>query len=315
MNLISQLKTASKKTAKPAAPATEPPAPTVPDVPAVPASPADDIRDLDALAAMLQQLQARNQQYQTAINALIAARRVVNGWDPKPEPELIWSVRREVLEAMGDREALAQFDQEHAEKIAAEQAERRAAAQLVLEAPARAKALEGYIVDLAAEMARDVDEVFIHEEMKRVFQPSAERMLTAARAFVQAWQEMRTVESTLKGSLRLAHYSIQGDRNTGYDMTLIGKPNQGDLLPNLIEGLAFSDLADLNRQYHGLDDALARQISQRLKEYGISPGVLYVYHPGAASDERPIYAPDPNPPSKRPQEIPFAAATVVTIHN
>lgn len=186
MNLISQLKTASKKSAKPAAPVTEPPAPTVPTVPAVPASPADDIRDLDALTAMLQQLQARNQQYQTAINALIAARRVVNGWDPKPEPELIWSVRREVLEAMGDREALAQFDQEHAEKIAAEQAERRAAAQLVLEAPARVKALEEYIVDLAAEMARDVDEVFMHEEMKRVFQPSAERMLTAARAFVQA---------------------------------------------------------------------------------------------------------------------------------
>ncbi len=48
-------------------------------------------------------------------------------------------------------------------------------------------------------MARDVDEVFIHGDMKRVFQPSAERMLTAARAFVQAWQEMRTVESTLKG--------------------------------------------------------------------------------------------------------------------
>jgi hypothetical protein len=48
-------------------------------VPAISNQPADDIRDLEALAAMLQQLQARNQQYQRAIDALIAARRIVNG--------------------------------------------------------------------------------------------------------------------------------------------------------------------------------------------------------------------------------------------
>lgn len=114
---------------------------------------------------------------------------------------------------------------------------------------------------------------------------------------------------------RFTHYSVQGDRRSAYDLTLIGKRNEGDLPPHLIEGLAFSDLAELNRQYHGLDDALAREILQRLKESGISAGMLRVYHPGAETDPRPIYAQDPNPPSKRPQEIPFAAATVVTINN
>lgn len=262
---------------------------------------------------MLQQLQTRNQQYQRAIDALVAARRVVNGWDPKPEPELIWSVRREVLVAMDDQDVLARFDRDHAQDLAAEQAARHAATQQALEAPARVKALEQYIKDLAAEMAGDVDESFIHKEMKRLFEPSAQRMLTAAQAFVQAWREMRTVESSLKSAFRLTHYSVQGDRRSGYEMSLIGKANDGDLLPNLIEGVAYDDLVDLNRQFRRGDDVLSRQINQQLTEAGISAGTLRVYHPGAASDDRPIYAPDPNPPRKRPPESPFGGATVVTI--
>lgn len=281
--------------------------------PAISIHPADDVCDLEALAAMLQQLQARNQQYQRAVDALIAARRIVNGWDPKPEPELVWSVRRDVLAAMDDQEALAQFDREHAQDIAAEQAARHAANQQALEAPARVKALEQYITDLAAEMVRDVDEGFIFEEMKRIFRPSAQRMLTAARAFVQAWREMKTVEMSLKSAFRLTHYSIQGDRRTGYALTLVGKPSDDDLLPNLIEGLAYEDLVDLNQAFHGRDLELSRQISQRLDEAGVPSGLLRVYHQGASNDERQIYAPDPNPPRKRPPEIPFGAATVVTI--
>lgn len=299
MNLMSKI----KKSAPPEATS----------LPATSKQPADDICDLEALAAMLQQLQARNQQYQRAIDALIAARRIVNGWDPQPEAALVWSVRREVLASVGDQEALAQFDREHAQDLAAEQAARQAANQQALEAPARVKALEQYITDLAAEMVRDVDEGFIFEEMKRMFQPSAQRMLTAARAFVQAWREMKTVESSLKGAFRLTHYSIQGDRRSAYDMTLIGKTRDGDLLPNLIEGLAYEDLVDLNQAFHGRDPELSRQISQRLDAAGVPSGLLRVYHPGAANDERQIYAPDPNPPRKRPPEVPFGAATVVTI--
>ena len=312
MSLLSQLKTTVKKSpAKPAVPAIEPPTPAATE--SVSTSPADDICDLETLAGMLQQLQTRNQQYQRAVDALVAARRVVNGWDPKPEPELIWSVRREVLVAMDDQDALARFDRDHAQDLAAEQAARHAATQQALEAPARVKALEQYIKDLAAEMAGDVDESFIHQEMKRLFEPSAQRMLTAARAFVQAWREMRTIESRLKSTFQLNHYSVQGDRRSGYEMSLIGKTNDGDLLPNLIEGVAYDDLVDLNRQFRRGDDVLSRQINQQLTEAGISAGTLRVYHPGAASDDRPIYAPDPNPPRKRPPESPFGGATVVTI--
>ncbi|WP_281913417.1 hypothetical protein [Massilia varians] len=244
---------------------------------------------------------------------MVAARRVVNGWDPKPEPELIWSVRRDVLVAMDDQDTLARFDRDHAQDLAAEQAARHAATQQALEAPARVKALEQYITDLAAEMARDVDEGFIVTEMKRLFEPSAQRMLTAAQTFVQAWREMRTVESSLKSAFRLTHCSIQGDRRSGYEMPLIGKANDDDLLPNLIEGVAYDDLVDLNRQFRRLDDALAHQITQQLREAGVPVGMLRVYHPGAASDDRQIYAPDPNPPRKRPSESPFGGATVVTI--
>lgn len=185
MNLIPPLKTAIKKYAKPAVPTTEPPAPTPTT------QPADDISDLQALAAMLQQSQTRNQQYQRAIDALVAARRVVNSWDPKPESELAWSVRRDVLAAMGNVEALARFDRDHAQDLAAEQAARHAATQQALEAPARVKALEQYITDLAAEMARDVDEGFIFEEMTRLFQSSAQRMLTAAAPAATGWAGSR----------------------------------------------------------------------------------------------------------------------------
>lgn len=307
MNLIPQLKTAIKKSGKGPMPSADTPEPQAAPYPT------DDIRDLDALAAMLQQLQTRNQQYQRAIDALVAARRVVNGWDPKPEPELIWSVRRDVLAALGDQEALARLDQEHAQDLATEKAERLAATQQALEAPARVKALEQYITDLAAEMTRDVDEGFIFEEMKRLFQPSAQRMLEAARDFVQYWQEMRTVESALKSGLRLTHYSVQGDRRTGYDMTLISAPADGDLLPSFIEGLDHEELNALNLQFRRWDDALSHEITQRLRESGIPTGRLHVYHVGAASDERPIFAPDPNPPRKRPQESPFGRGTVVTI--
>jgi len=307
MNLIPQIKSAIKKSAKASTPATESAEPKAST------HPVDDIRDLEAVTAMLQQLQARNQQYQRAIDALIAARRVVNGWDPKPEPELIWSVRRDVLAAMDDVDAVARFDRDHAQDLAAEQAARHSATQQALEAPARVKALEQYITDLAAEMARDVDEGFIFAEMKRLFQPSAQRMLTAAQAFVQAWREMRTVESSLKSAFRLTHYSVQGDRRSAYEMTLIGKTNDDDLLPNLIEGVAYEDLVELNLQFRRFDDALSHQISQQLREAGIPAGMLRVYHPGAASDERQIYAPDPNPPRKRPPESPFGVGTVVTI--
>ena len=308
MNLISPFKSSTKKPTKSA--------PRADDVitPRAETHPANDIRDVDALAAMLQQLQTRNQQYQRAIDALVAARRIVNGWDPKPEPELIWSVRRDVLVAMGDQEALARFDQEHAQDLADEQAARQAANQKAIEAPTRVKALEQYITDLAAEMVRDVDEEFIFDEMKRLFQPSAQRMLTAAQGFAKAWQEMRTVESALKSGLRLTHYSVQGDRRAGYDMTLIGALAEGDLLPRFIEGLDHEALTDLNLQFRRWDDELSNEITQRLHAAGIPTSRLHVYHVGAPSDERPIFAPDPNPLRRRPQESPFGAGTVVTIH-
>ena len=312
MNLLSQIKTAAKKSAaKSSVPVIAPPTPATSK--SEPTNPADDICNLEDLAGMLQRLQTRNQQYQRAIDALVAARRVVNGWDPKPEPELIWSVRREVLVAMNDQDALARFDRDHAQDLATEQAARHTATQQALEAPARVKALEQYIKDLAAEMAGDVDESFIHKEMTRLFEPSAQRMLTAAQAFVQAWREMRTAESSLKSAFQLTHYSVQGDRRSGYEMSLIGKANDGDLLPTLIEGVAYDDLVDLNRQFRRGDHALSRQINQQLTEAGIPAGRLRVYHPGAVNDDRPIYAPDPNPPRKRPPESPFGGATVVTI--
>ncbi|MGA3846857.1 hypothetical protein ACI2TD_24930 [Ralstonia nicotianae] len=296
---------------KKSAPAVE--AATAAPMPTPPSHPTDDIRDLDALAAMLQQLKAREETYQRAIDALIAARRIVNGWDPKPEHEPVWSVRRDVLAALGDQDALAAFEREHATDIANEQAARQAVLQQSLEAPARAKALERYIKDLAAEMRRDVDEAFIRREMIRMFTPSAQRMLDAALAFVQAWREMNAVEATLQSTFRISHYSVQGDDCRGYDMTLIGDRRNGDLIPELIEGLAHQDLAALNRAFRGWDTELSSAIKERLHAAGIPAGWFRVYRPGSEIDSRPVYAPDPNPPRKRPQEIPMGHVVTVPV--
>lgn len=144
------------------------------------ANPVDDLQNLDAIGSMLQRLHARNVQYQRGIDALVAARRIVKGWDV-PKPELRWSVERDVLVAVGDAEALAAFDRDHADDLAREQAARQAASQQVFEAPARVKALEQHLKTLATEMMRDLDEGFIHDELVRLFTPSAQRMLVAAK--------------------------------------------------------------------------------------------------------------------------------------
>lgn len=101
---------------------------------------------------MFKRLRQQNAQYEQAIAALVAANRIKNGWDKHDEPEMSITIQREVLVGLGDTEALARFDQEHSAQLAQEQAERVKAAQQVIEAPTRVKALEQYINDLAAQM-------------------------------------------------------------------------------------------------------------------------------------------------------------------
>lgn len=162
MNLISKLKKSvaadGVATANDTAPATS-------------ANPVDELQNLDGIAAMLQRLQAHNVQYQRGVDALVAARRIVKGWDV-PKPELRWSVERNVLVAAGDAGALAAFDHDHADDLAREQAARQAASQQVFEALARIEALQQHLKTLAAEMKNDLDEGFIHDELVRLFTPS-----------------------------------------------------------------------------------------------------------------------------------------------
>lgn len=96
-------------------------------------------------------------------------------------------------------------------------------------------------------------------------------------------------------------------------MMLIDKAQPGDLLPSLIEGIGYDDLHALNNAFKQYDDALLTQIAERLQAAGIPKGWLKVYPPGAGNDDRPICVEDPNPPSKRPDPLPFAQSAVVRI--
>ena len=161
------------------------------------ASPLNEIGDVSAVAQMFDRLRQQNAQYDQALAALVAANRISNGWDKPAEPEMMLTIQREVLLALGDTEALAKFDQEHQQALAQEQAARVKATQQVLEAPNRVKALEQYINDLAGQIEAGLDESLIDDEIRRIFRPSAQRMLEAAKTFVQSWREMQSVEAVL----------------------------------------------------------------------------------------------------------------------
>lgn len=257
------------------------------------ASPLNEIGDVSAVAQMFARLRQQNAQYDQAIAALVAANRITCGWDKPAEPEMTLTIQREVLAALGDAQALAQFDQEHQQALTQEQAARQ-----VLEAPTRAKALEQYLNDLAGQMVAGLDETLIDQEIRRIFRPSAQRMLAAAKTFVQAWREIQSVEAVLLQRVRLTHTRVTGDHCTRYDHELIGRARDGELLPTLIEGLTFEELRDLNDQFNHTDNELITALDNALRGAGFDGFGLKVYRPKSKNDERRIYALDPNPPKK-----------------
>lgn len=274
------------------------------------ASPLNEIGDVSAVTEMFERLRQQNAQYDQAIAALVAANRVKNGWDKPAEPEMSLTIQREVLVGLGDTEALAKFDETHGAELAQEQADRMKAAQQIVEAPSRVKALEQYINELAAQIEAGLDESLIDDEICRIFRPSAQRMLEAAKAFVQAWREMQSVESVLLSRVNLFHYSVTGDHRTRYEHELIGRRRDGELLPTLIEGLAFEDLRDLNDQFNQHDSELSTALDNALRAVGFDSWGLKVYHPKGKNDERRVYAPDPNPPKKHLDSYSEMAAVV-----
>ena len=268
------------------------------DVTADAESPLNEIGDVSAVAQMFDRLRQQNAQYDQAIAALVAANRISNGWDKPAEPEMTLTIQREVLLALGDAAALAKFDQEHQQALAQEQAARVKATQQVMEAPIRVKALEQYLNELAGQMVAELDETLIDQEIRRIFQPSAQRMLEAAKTFVQAWREMQSVEAVLLQRVRLTHTRVTGDTCTRFDHELIGQTRDGELLPTLIAGISYEELRDLNDQFTRTDNELVVALDNALRRAGFDGWGLKVYHPKAKGDERRIYAPDPNPPKK-----------------
>ena len=260
--------------------------------------PLNEIGDVSAVAAMFDRLRQQNTQYDQALAALVAVNRISNGWDKPAEPEMTLTIQREVLLALGDADALAKFDQEHQQALAQEQAARVQATQQVLEAPTRVKALEQYLNDLAGQMVAGMDETLIDQEIRRIFQPSAQRMLEAAKTFVQAWREMQSMEAVLLQRVRLIHTRVTGDTCTRFDHELIGQTRDGELLPSLIAGIPYEELRDLNDQFTRTDNELVVALDKALRSAGFDGWGLKVYHPKAKGDERRIYAPDPNPPKK-----------------
>jgi len=263
-----------------------------------PASILDDLVDLESLAAWKQELQQHEREYRQAQTALVAARRLVSGVDPLPEPDLTWHVQRELLVAAGNAEAVAAFDLEHAADIEAELSARQRALQGATEARARVKALEKHLNDIAAKMEVLADGEGYREVVRRLFRPSAKRMLQRAREFAQAHREMVTMESVLHGVTRMHQRSTDDRKIDKIEFDLIGRKDKEDWLSIDIEGLDYEALLDLNRNYDRYDNDLSAALYQRLEQSGISSAWISVFHPMDEASDRRVYAPDPNPPKK-----------------
>lgn len=242
-------------------------------------SPLNEIGDVSAVAAMFDRLRQQNAQYDQAIAALIAANRITNGWDKPAEPDMTLTIQREVLVALGDTEALAKFNQEHQQQLAQEQSERVKATQQVLEAPTRVKALEQYVNDLAGQMVEGYDQTMVEHDAERMFVPSALRMLAAAKTFVQAWREMRTVEAVLLSRIQLLHYSVTGEFRTRPALELIGTARNGELLPTMIEGLTLNEINAINRDFTAFDSELLQALDNALDSAGFDGRGIHIYHP------------------------------------
>ncbi|MCC6296834.1 MAG: hypothetical protein IT469_09020, partial [Pseudomonadales bacterium] len=120
----------------------------------------------------------------------------------------------------------------------------------------------------------------------------------------------QSVEAVLLNRVRLYHYSVTGDYRTPYEHELIGRRREGELLPTLIEGLAFEDLRDLNVQFTHHDSEFATALDNTLRSTGFDAWGLKVYHPKGKNDERRVYAPDSNPPKKHLDSYSQMAAVV-----
>lgn len=276
------------------------PKPASPPIPPTTASVSilDDLVDLESLAAWKQELQQHEREYRRAQTALVAARRLASGVDPLPEPDLTWHVQRELLVAAGDAEAVAAFDVEHAADIDAELAARQRALQGAAEARARVKALEKHLNDIAAKMEVLADGEGYREVVRRLFRPSAARMVQRAREFAQAYREMVTMEAVLYAATRMHQRYTDGTKIAIDDLVLITRKERDDWLSVGIEGIEYEILRDLNRSYTRHDNDLSTALSQRLEQAGIDSTWVSVFHPVDDVGERPVYAPDPNPPKK-----------------
>jgi hypothetical protein len=153
-------------------------------------------------------------------------------------------------------------------------------------------------------MVSETDEGRMHEEVERLFVPSAQRMVAATETFVQTWREMRTVERVFATVLNIAHQSVYGDHyQMRYECELVGERHQGQLLPSLIHGVEFDVVDKLNRGFDDLDDDLLQRLWSKLNEAGIERHNLKVIHPGSENDRRNIYAPEGKGPAKRPEYV------------
>lgn len=266
-------------------------------------SPADDLVGLEKLAEWKQNLKRLEADYRRGQAALVAARRQVNGVDPIPEPDLSWHVRRELLIAAGDAAGLAQFDQEHGPDLEAELAARQRALQGGAEAKAKVKALTAYLTDIARQMAELSDSGLQRTEMKRLFKPSAERMLVAAQAFAKVHREMQTMASVLLGVCRTHESYVDGSKVSPYGFQLIEGRERGEWLSTMIEGLGYRELDDLNHYYTQHDSDLSKSLNERLEQAGLDSQWVHVYHPASDSNPREVWAPDPNPPKSKQQFV------------
>jgi hypothetical protein len=260
----------------------------------------------------LSELRQLQTEYDNVIKALSAVRRILKGWDEPDTPDgaaLMWSARRDALVASGNEAALAEFDQSHADDLAQERQQAIEREHKRRSAPAQEQALQALAKEIATRTVQALQEVEFHETLQQAFAPCAQRLLEAAETFAVALEQARLLDHVLRSTVRIQRCNVFGDYLAKYDYELMGRTEKGDLLPASLTGVDWRRVQAVNEQFNGetrqFDTALLTKLKTHLQE---SHGLLcqqpiQAVLPGLANDERSVYAPQPNPPKRRPADL------------
>lgn len=273
----------------------------------------DLMGDLEPLAKLVQPVRARATEHAKALDALGQARFKLRHLKDATPPDMVLTVQREIVVEMGDADAIARFDIEHAEALKAEAEAREQFLRDKEFLPARIAALENIVQESARKCSDELPVFEIEEEAQKLFEPYAQQLTAAAKVFAQARSEARSVSHALTRALSIRQYDVIGQSRVLAQPELADQFKLVEIVPQSMAGVSWETLYEINQQANKFDDGLMDQLATILNQSDVGGSGLTTYLPKGPGDERHFYAPEPIGPAKRPEANPHSMPARVVV--